>query len=131
MCFRCLVPKLAQQLSQPDVTLANGCCGPTTTKWDAGVGFCSSELDFKISEIETPELCWETCLEKYPVGSPDELVAIDWSPRKNCYCQNACKCMSDVGDDSITITRNSKVDALPAQCPGEDRRKLKSRKAHK
>ena len=39
--------------------------------------------------------------------------------------------MVDVGDDSITITRNSKVDALPEQCPDEDRRKLKSRKAHK
>ena len=65
-----------------------------------------------------------------------QLVAIDWSPGDegemgDCYCQNACKCMVDVGDDSITITRNSKVDALPEQCPDEERRKLKSRKAHK
>ena len=47
-----------------------------------------------------------------------------------CYCQNACNCMAE--DASLTtITRDSAVDALPEQCPDEDRRKLKSRKAHK
>ena len=78
-------------------------------------------------------------------------MAIDWYPGgpsmggppnlPECWCQNACKCMFNVGSDATTITRDSAVDALPEPCPvpgpGGDMmidgggRKLKSRKAHK
>ena len=109
--------------------------GDTTTTYSDGEGVCASELNFEIYPgPETPELCWETCLEKYP----DVLVAIDWEPEfleplgpPACYCQNACLCMTDVGGDATTITRDSKVDTLPDECDDADRRKLKSRKAHK
>ena len=52
-----------------------------------------------------------------PVGLYNvDLVAIDWYPNGDCYCQNDCACMLDVGGDATTITRDSAVDALPSAC---------------
>ncbi len=101
--------------------------GDTTTTW-TGEGWCDSELDENIGDFEAVELCYAQCLYIYG----DDLVAIDWyKDVKDCYCQDACVCMENVGGDPyrITVTRDSAVDALPGPCG--DRRKLKSRKSHK
>ena len=120
--------------------------GDTTTKYE-DVGWCRSGLDFDISEeieslIETPELCFELCLAKYG----DDLVAIDfYAETTSCYCQDDCECMEDI-EGETTITRDSKVDALPDECEDhggkrmltagapsfeEYRKSHKERKSHK
>ena len=127
-----------------------GDCVSDKTTYAGGEGYCSSDLDFGvILDIATPELCYEECLRIYE----DELVAIDWHPNGDCYCQDDCACMLDVGGDATTITRESAVGALPEQCIDDDDtsyggyddtyfggydditygggRKLKSRKAQK
>merc|ERR1719478_1382946 len=51
----------------------------------------------------------------------DDLVAIDWwrEDGGECYCQNDCQCMEDVGeDDSYLITRDGT--ALPQECEGDE-----------
>ena len=67
-------------------------------------------------------------------------MAIDWYPNGDCYCQDDCACMLDVGGDATTITRDSAVDALPSEvCSGGDKRMLTAgapsfeefRKSHK
>ena len=53
-----------------------------------------------------------------------DLVAIDWTPDGECYCQDECRCMEDTDDDDIhSITRSdvaSLPDACVAACPAEE-----------
>ena len=47
----------------------------------------------------------------------DDLVAIDWWDDGECYCQNDCQCIAEIGDMSgYLIARDSAVPALPALC---------------
>ena len=62
-----------------------------------------------------------------PVGVNTQIVCshtdrkrIDWHPNGDCYCQDDCACMLDVGGDATTITRDSAVGALPEQCIDDD-----------
>ena len=88
-----------------------------TTNHGAGNGWCRSGLDDLVGCAASPSDCSEMCVEAYG----DNLVAIDWVDDGDCYCQNDCQCMQDVGDDEVyLITRDSAVASLPQECgPGE------------
>merc|ERR1712138_392868 len=77
------------------------------------MGWCYSDLDRLIGCAASPGECWTMCEDAYGDG----LVAIDWWDDGECFCQNDCECMEDVGDDEgYLITRDSRVGALPHEC---------------
>ena len=79
----------------------------------AAMGWCYSDLDEDIGCAASPGDCWERCSDGYG----DDLVAIDWWDDGECFCQNDCECMEDVGDDEgYLITRDSAVASLPHEC---------------
>ena len=88
--------------------------------WAVGSGWCSSDLDEYVGDTSDASACWTTCEARY--GS--DLVAIDWTPDGECYCQDDCQCMEDTDDDDIhSITRSdvaSLPDACVAACPAEE-----------
>ena len=88
--------------------------------WAVGSGWCSSDLDEYVGDTSDASACWTTCEARY--GS--DLVAIDWTPDGECYCQDECQCMEDTGDDDIhSITRSdvaSLPDACVSACPAEE-----------
>ena len=84
--------------------------------WAVGSGWCSSDLDEYVGDTSDASACWTTCEGRY--GS--DLVAIDWTPDGECYCQDDCQCMEDTDDSDIhsdihLITR-SDVASLPNAC---------------
>ena len=98
-----------------------GCkAGKMLRDWGTGNGWCSSDLDQYVGDTSTASACWTMCEDRY--GS--DLVAIDWTPDGECYCQDDCQCMEDTDDGDIhTITR-SDVASLPnacvSACPAEE-----------
>ena len=91
-----------------------------TTNHGAGDGRCYSDLDEFVGCAASPGDCWAMCLGYYGDG----LVAIDWWSDEGgqCYCQyDARKCMEDVGAGAgYTVTRDSRVGALPHECGPDD-----------
>ena len=66
-----------------------GCTqAPTTNYWGTGNGWCSSDLDELIGSTSDASACWTMCENTY--GS--DLMAIDWTPDGECYCQDDCQC---------------------------------------
>jgi hypothetical protein len=53
-----------------------------------------------------------------------DLVAIDWTPDGECWCQDDCQCMEDADDGDIHLITSSAVAALPntcvSACPAEE-----------
>jgi len=60
------------------------------------------------------------CEDRY--GS--DLVAIDWTPDGECYCQDDCQCMEDTDDSEIQLLTRGDVASLPntcvSACPAEE-----------
>ena len=85
MCIDCSNVTVADDLGwAPDGSIPHG----------SSMGWCYSELDEHIGCTASPGDCWTMCEDAYG----DDLVAIDWGDGE-CYCQNDCQCMEDVGDD--------------------------------
>merc|ERR1719409_481917 len=85
-----------------------------TTAHSHSMGWCYSELDDDIGCTASPGDCWAMCEDGYG----DDLVAIDWEDGE-CYCQDDCLCMVDVGnDESYLITRDDYFNnsPLPQEC---------------
>ena len=91
-----------------------------TNYWEAGSGWCSSDLDQYVGDTSTASACWTECEGRY--GS--DLVAIDWTPDGECYCQDDCQCMEDTEDSDIQMLTRSDVASLPdvciSACPAEE-----------
>ena len=91
-----------------------------TSYWEAGSGWCSSDLDEYVGDTSTASACWTECEGRY--GS--DLVAIDWTPDGECYCQDDCQCMEDTEDSDIQLLTRSDVASLPdvciSACPAEE-----------
>ena len=91
-----------------------------TNDWGTGNGWCSSDLDDHVGDTSTASACWTMCKDRY--GS--DLVAIDWTPDGECYCQDDCQCMEDADDGDIHLITSSAVAALPntcvSACPAEE-----------
>ena len=86
-----------------------------TTNHGAGMGWCYSNLNDEPPGgcTASPGDCYLLCLDW--IG--DDLVAIDWWDDGECYCQNDCQCIAEIGDMSgYLIARDSAVPALPALC---------------
>ncbi len=88
--------------------------------WAVGNGWCSSDLDDYVGDTSDASACWTMCENTY--GS--DLVAIDWTPDGECWCQDDCQCMEDTEDDDIHLITRSDVAALPntcvSACPAEE-----------
>ena len=80
--------------------------------WGTGNGWCSSDLDELIGSTSDASACWTMCKNTY--GS--DLVAIDWTPDGECYCQDDCQCMEDMEDGDIHLITSSAVASLPTEC---------------
>merc|ERR1719428_1848951 len=89
-----------------------------TTNHGPVMGWCKSELDYRVGCTVSPADCWAMCLDKLPSlhqggdqgggfaygysddpESPEDpgavLVAIDWNSWDgSCYCQSDCECMN-------------------------------------
>ncbi len=91
-----------------------------TNDWGTGNGWCSSDLDEYVGSTSDAGACWTMCEDRY--GS--DLVAIDWSPVGDCYCQDDCQCMEDAENGDIHLITSSDVAALPntcvSACPAEE-----------
>jgi len=95
---------------------------PTAEKpfnsYDTGPeGWCLSDLNEELAPTTSAEACWAQCAGKYP----DTLISIDWYPADGgeCYCQDSCDCMVDVGNDEPgAITLIIKDMVKPEECPG-------------
>ena len=91
-----------------------------TNDWGTGNGWCSSDLDDHVGDTSTASACWTECEGRY--GS--DLVAIDWTPDGECYCQDDCQCMDDADDGDIHLITRSDVASLPdvciSACPAEE-----------
>ena len=82
-----------------------------TTAHSHSMGWCYSELDDDIGCTASPGDCWAMCEDAYG----DDLVAIDWEDGE-CYCQNDCQCMEDVGEDETYLITRDSFAALPHEC---------------
>ena len=88
-----------------------------TTNHGAGMGWCYSDLNDEPPGgcTASPADCYLMCLD----WKGDKLVAIDWWDDGECYCQDDCGCIAEIGDmDAYLITRDSAVPALPGECSG-------------
>ena len=64
-------------------------------------GWCRSDLDEHLGNFSSAQECWAACKAKHG----EALVAVDWwvelpwieEGSTECYCQDDCTCMSDVG----------------------------------
>ena len=92
----------------------------TYTDWGTGNGWCMSDLDELIGSTSDANACWTMCKNTH--GS--DLVAIDWTPDGECYCQDDCQCMEAIDDGDIHLITSSAVAALPnacvSACPAEE-----------
>ena len=92
--------------------------GISYNDWGTGNGWCSSDLDELIGSTSDANACWTMCEDRYA-----DLVAIDWTPDGECWCQNDCQCMEDTHDGDIHLI-TSDVAALPntcaSPCPAEE-----------
>ena len=106
MCIDCSNFTVADDLGwAPDGTMAHS----------HSMGWCYSELDDDIGCTASPGDCWAMCEDAYG----DDLVAIDWE-HGECYCQNDCQCMENVGDNDVYLITRDSFAALPHECgPGE------------
>lgn len=101
--------------------------GPQGTRTYNGESeyWCSSDLDLWIGSTQTARDCWTKCEALFG----KELVAVDWwyswstdhpdpayDTIGDCYCQNACECMSPHEGLYVTITRDF---TLPEVCAPE------------
>ena len=90
-----------------------------TNDWGTGNGWCSSDLDDHVGDTSTASACWTMCENTYA-----DLVAIDWTPDGECWCQNDCQCMEDADDGNIHLITRSDVVSLPntcvSACPAEE-----------
>ena len=88
--------------------------GGTTYHSDHSKGWCYSDLDELIgcTASPSPGECWTMCLGYYG----DDLVAIDWNEDGECFCQNDCQCMEDVGDDEGYLITRDTFPVLPQEC---------------
>ena len=96
-----------------------GAARATTTNWGAGVGWCYSSLDHEIGKA-TGQACWDLCAATYDIATTpdaDRLVAVDWNEWEECFCQNDCQCMMDVGDPNGYLMTTSNITSLPGNCP--------------
>jgi hypothetical protein len=84
----------------------------TTTNWGSGAGWCYSSLDREIGSA-TGDDCWALCEATYGAS----LVAVDWNGKSECYCQSACECLMDVGDNDGYLMTVDSITALPDECP--------------
>ena len=86
--------------------------------WGTGNGWCSSDLDEWIGSTSDANACWTMCENYYPF-----LVAIDWTPDGECYCQDDCRCMDDTQHGEIHLITRSDLwlpNACSAPtCPGQ------------
>jgi len=78
-----------------------------------GAGWCHGGADDGIGNMNTASECWDACESKYSSA----LVAIDWW-QGSCYCQDACECMANVGDDDVTLLVKKDFE-LPEECANE------------
>ena len=103
-----------------DASMAGQCRHAVNGDWGTGNGWCSSDLDDHVGDTSTASACWTMCENTY--GS--DLVAIDWTPDGECYCQDDCQCMEDTDDGDIHLITRSDVAALPntcaSACPAEE-----------
>ena len=77
-----------------------------------GNGWCGGGIDYELGYTYSALECWGACASKFN----STLVAIDWAADfGECYCQDACECMEDVGDDNITLIV-TKGFSLPNEC---------------
>ena len=79
--------------------------------WGTGNGWCSSDLDELIGSTSDASACWTMCENTYA-----DLVAIDWTPDGECWCQDDCQCMEDSFDDDIHLITGSSIATLPNEC---------------
>ena len=80
---------------------------------------CSSDLDWlHVGSTSDVDDCWAQCQADF--GS--EVVAVDWTSRGECRCQDACECMEDTDDDDIHLITGGSIATLPGICSGGDRR---------
>ena len=104
-------------------------CPPPPLGWEPGSGSGSGTLKLKYYDLQTTGWCFSSLddLLNYSVFSAEEcwaacraqhkdLVAADWNwtGTQECYCQNDCLCMEDVGSSGELVTTNDTV--LPAPC---------------
>ena len=82
-----------------------------TNDWGTGNGWCSSDLDDHVGDTSTASACWTMCENTY-----SDLVAIDWTPDGECWCQDDCQCMEDSFDDDIHLITGSSIATLPNEC---------------
>ena len=103
-----------------DSQMAGQCPHTVNGDWGTGNGWCMSDLDDHVGDTSTPSACWTMCKDRY--GS--DLVAIDWTPDGECYCQDDCQCMEDRDDGNIHLITSSAVASLPntcvSACPAEE-----------
>ena len=81
---------------------------PTSYSYAYGIaqgdGWCHGGSDEYIGDFGSAVECFEACGDEYG----GDLLAIDWwsedgSAYGRCYCQDACECMSDVGDSACHL----------------------------
>jgi len=84
----------------------------TTTNWGSGAGWCYSSLDREIGSATGGE-CWALCEATYGAS----LVAVDWNGDSECFCQSACECLMDVGDNDGYLMTVDSISSLPGVCP--------------
>ena len=100
MCIDCSNVTVADDLGwAPDGSIPHG----------SSMGWCYSDLDELIGCTASPGDCWAMCEDAHGDG----LVAIDWGDDGECYCQNDCQCMEDVGDNDVYLITRDSFAALP------------------
>ena len=70
-----------------------------------------SDLDKMIGSTSDAGACWTMCENTYA-----DLVAIDWTPDGECWCQDDCQCMEDTDNDDIHLITGSSIATLPNEC---------------
>ena len=90
-------------------------CGPyhEDIEEHQGEGWCGGGINDQIASVSTALECWSACASKHP----STLVAIDWwaDDGGECYCQDACECMEEIGDDDVTLIVKEGMDP-PDEC---------------
>merc|ERR1719440_651461 len=118
------VPSMTSELGNPtawhhycitvgDANLDSNTTDGSYTYWGSGLGKCSSDLDELVGSTSDVDDCWAQCQADF--GS--EVVAVDWTSRGECRCQDACECMEDTDDDDTHLITGSSIATLPGICP--------------
>ena len=94
-----------------DSQMPGQCRHTVNGDWGTGNGWCSSDLDELIGSTSDANACWTMCESRYV-----DLVAIDWTPDGECWCQNDCQCMEDTHDGDIHLITRSDIASLPNAC---------------